>query len=159
MSKSASPPEALVPLIDPVVTDLGLDLEAVELTGQGPHRVLLVAVDADGGVGIDAIAAATRAINSVLDDDPVADAVLGKAPYTLEVSSRGAHRPLTLPRHWRRNVGRLVAVVGTDSERFEARIISADDEGVELRDKTGTFSIAYAEIETAKIQVELGALK
>ena len=35
---------------------------------------------------------------------------MGEQPYTLEVSSPGVGRPLTEPRHFRRNVGRLVTV-------------------------------------------------
>ena len=93
-------------LRDPL-SALGLDLEAVELTPAGKRRVLRVAVDKDGGVTLDDIAEATRAVSDVLDD---AD-LMGETAYTLEVTSRGVDRPLTEPRHWRRNRDRLVKVV------------------------------------------------
>ena len=35
---------------------------------------------------------------------------MGEQPYTLEVTSPGIDRPLTEPRHFRRNVGRLVTL-------------------------------------------------
>ena len=44
-----------------------------------------------------------------------ANDALGEQPYTLEVTSRGVDRPLTLPRHWARNIGRLVR--GGDDRR------------------------------------------
>ncbi len=88
----------------------GLDVEAIELTQAGNRRLLRVAVDKDGGVTLDDIADATREVSRVLDGSDV----MGEQPYTLEVTSPGTDRPLTLPRHWRRNRGRLVKVSLTD---------------------------------------------
>src|SRR3954449_6602501 len=82
---------------------LGLDLEAVDLTSAGKRRVLRVAIDKDGGVTMDDIADATREVSRLLDET----GAMGEQAYTLEVSSPGVDRPLTLPRHWRRNAGRL----------------------------------------------------
>ena len=42
------------------IGQLGLDLEAVDLTNAGKRRVLRVAIDKDGGVTMDDIADATR---------------------------------------------------------------------------------------------------
>ena len=91
---------------------LGLDVEAVELTPAGKRRVLRIAVDGDGGVTLDDVADATKKVSEVLD----ASDVMGEQPYTLEVTSRGVDRPLTLPRHWRRNADRLVKVTTAEGE-------------------------------------------
>ncbi|WP_344711956.1 ribosome maturation factor RimP, partial [Aeromicrobium flavum] len=88
-------------LLEPVTSSLGLDLDEVELVGKAERRRLLIAVDRDGGVGIDQVAEATRAISAALDESDV----MGESPYTLEVASRGVDRPLVSPRHWRRNAG------------------------------------------------------
>ena len=95
-------------LVDPLQA-MGLDVEAVEVTPAGKRRVLRVAVDKDGGVTLDDVADATREVSRVLDESDV----MGEMPYTLEVTSRGVDRPLTLPRHWRRNEDRLVKAVLT----------------------------------------------
>ena len=71
----------------------------MEITPAGKRRILRIAVDKDGGVTLDDVAEATREISRVLD----ASDAMGEQPYTLEVTSRGVDRPLTLPRHWRRN--------------------------------------------------------
>jgi len=63
---------------------LGLDLEAVELTPVGKHRMLRLAVDRDGGVTLDDVAEATRAVSDAIDDA----GAMGESPYTLEVTSR-----------------------------------------------------------------------
>src|SRR5436189_3703976 len=107
---------------------LGLDLEAVDLTSAGKRRVLRVAIDKDGGVTMDDIADATREVSRLLDDTDV----MGQQAYTLEVSSPGVDRPLLLPRHWRRNQGRLVKVTFREGDPVTGRITGSDDQGADL---------------------------
>ena len=129
---------------------LELDVEAVELTPAGKRRILRVAVDKDGGVTLDDVADATREVSRILDESDV----MGEHPYTLEVTSRGVDRPLTLPRHWRRNADRLVKVNLADGDTFTGRIASSDDVAVCL-DVDGTIrEIAYDDIGKALVQVE-----
>ena len=143
--------DRLESLVEECVSALGLDVEAVELSSGGRRRVLRIAVDADGGVGIDTITDATRALSEALD----ASDVMGSQPYTLEVTSRGVERPLTLPRHWRRNSGRLARATLVDDTTVEGRIGESDDEGVELAVKKGSTRIPYDQIVTALVQTEL----
>ena len=127
-----------------------LDVEAVEITPAGKRRILRIAVDKDGGVTLDDVADATREISRVLDESDA----MGEQPYTLEVTSRGVDRPLTLPRHWRRNVDRLVKVTTTEGEKLEGRIATSDDAAACI-DVDGTIrEIAYADIARAQVQVE-----
>ena len=137
-------------LVEPLAA-LDLDLEAVELTPAGKRRVLRIAVDTDGGVTLDDVAEATKEVSRVLDESPV----MGEQPYTLEVTSRGVDRPLTLPRHWRRNVGRLVRVTRHEGEELVGRITSADDSGgVTLEVDGEPRQVDQGEIAKALVQVE-----
>ncbi|HET8961142.1 ribosome maturation factor RimP [Nocardioides sp.] len=137
--------ELLAPL-----SALELDVEAVEITPAGKRRILRIAVDKDGGVTLDDVADATREISRVLDESDA----MGEQPYTLEVTSRGVDRPLVLPRHWRRNVDRLVKVTTTDGETVEGRIVSSDETAAGI-DVSGTIrEIAYADVGRALVQVE-----
>jgi ribosome maturation factor RimP len=129
---------------------LGLDLEAVDLTSAGKRRVLRVAIDKDGGVTMDDIADATREVSRVLDETDL----MGAQAYTLEVSSPGVDRPLTLPRHWRRNAGRLVKVVLREGDPVTGRITSTDDDGAVLDVEGTQRRLEYAEMKKAKIQIE-----
>ncbi len=115
--------ERLAEVLTDPLSAAGLDLEAVELSAAGRRRMLRVAVDQDGGVTLDDIAEATREVSRVLDESDV----MGSAPYTLEVTSPGIDRPLALPRHWRRNVGRLVKATLTDGRVVTGRVREADD--------------------------------
>jgi ribosome maturation factor RimP len=129
---------------------LGLDLEAVELTPAGKRRVLRVAVDQDGGVSLDDIADATRAVSGVLDD---AD-LMGETAYTLEVTSRGVDRPLTEPRHWRRNRDRLVKVSLLDGTQLTGRVTDSDDVGVTLDVAGSPRRLGYDDVGKALVQIE-----
>jgi ribosome maturation factor RimP len=141
--------ERVVSLLGPVVTAAHLDLEDVEVRSAGRRRIVRVLVDGERGVSLDQVAEVSRSVADALDESDV----LGDTPYTLEVSSPGVDRPLTLPRHWRRNVGRLVVAHsgGTD---LTGRISSADEEGVELDLEPGLRRLPYSTISRAVVQVE-----
>ena len=141
-------------LVDPL-SALGLDVEAVEISPAGKRRVLRVAVDKDGGVTLDDVADATREVSRVLDDSDV----MGEQPYTLEVTSRGVDRPLTLPRHWRRNADRLVKVTLVDGSSLTGRIGASTDQSVTL-DVSGTsHEVPYDTVAKALVQIEFNRTK
>ena len=136
-------------LVDPLRA-LDLDIEAVEISPAGNRRVLRVAVDKDGGVTLDDVAEATRTIDAALE----ASDVMGEQPYTLEVTSRGVDRPLTLPRHWRRNAGRLVKVTFADGPDATGRIKTSDESGATIEVDGQLREVAYADVKKALVQVE-----
>jgi ribosome maturation factor RimP len=170
-SRGTRPPDPatakLAGWIEPVVGAAGYDLEELVVTPAGRRSVVRVVVDRDRGVTLDDIAEVSRAVSAVLDDN---DGALGRAPYVLEVTSPGVDRPLTEPRHWRRNVGRLVAVpVGAarEAEQVTARITAVDDVGVTLavepRGKPGAkkrpptpMHVPWALLGAGRVQVEFG---
>jgi ribosome maturation factor RimP len=128
----------------------GLDVEAIELTQAGKRRMLRVAVDKDGGVTLDDIAEATREVSRVLDGSDV----MGQQPYTLEVTSPGTDRPLVLPRHWRRNRGRLVKISLRGASTLTGRVTDTDDVRAVV-DVDGTaHEVAFADVAKAKVQLE-----
>jgi ribosome maturation factor RimP len=130
--------------------EMGLDVEAVEVTPAGKRRVLRVAVDKDGGVTLDDVADATREVSRVLDDSDV----MGEMPYTLEVTSRGVDRPLTLPRHWRRNQDRLVKATLADGGEVTGRIVGSDETAATLDVDGDRREVAYADVAKALVQIE-----
>lgn len=128
----------------------GLDIEALDITPAGKRRVLRIAIDKDGGINLDNVAEAAREIDRVLDESDV----MGEMPYTLEVTSRGVDRPLTLPRHWRRNADRLVKVSLVEGGEVDGRIGASDEECVTLDVDGESRQIPYADVAKAKVQVE-----
>lgn len=133
-------------IVAPTVEALGLELYDVEHAG-GNVRVL---VDRPGGVDLDAITAATRALSHALDE---ADPIEGR--YTLEVSSPGVERPLRRPEHFAGAVGSDVSVKtrpGTEGERRVAgTLAAADGDTVTVRLADGSErTIRHDEIERAR---------
>ena len=141
--------EQILQILEPIASNMGLDLEDVEIKSAGKHSIVQVSIDKDGGINLDEVAQISNQISEALD----AKEVLGEKPYTLEVGSPGIDRALTLPRHWRRNNGRLVKInFGSNSEI--GRIIESDEEKVSLEVKGKTRSINFDKIDKAFIQVE-----
>ena len=154
--------DRLTRLLEPVVHALDMDLEGIRVTAAGRRRILRVVIDADGGVSLDDIALASRELSLKLD----AAAEMGELPYTLEVSSPGVDRPLTLPRHWRRAVGRLVVAPltagdatdqnGNGAATAEGRITGSTDAGVTLEHDGVAREFRFAELGPGRVQVEFG---
>lgn len=152
----------LASLLSPILDQYGLELDSLDTVPAGKRRVLRITVDGDGpdgrGPTLDDIAGATKAISTALDSS---DAV-GSAAYTLEVSSRGLARPLTEPKHWRRNRGRLVAAHVREGAPVTGRIVASDDDTVRVqvvtdakKKATQELTLAFSEITKALIQVEM----
>lgn len=149
MSPTPSP-DRVEGALAPRASELGLDIEAVEVSAAGRHRLLRVAVDRDGGVSLDDLGELTRSLSEALDETDV----MGERPYTLEVSSPGVDRPLTRPRHWRRNHDRLVKVTTHEGETVTGRIKDSDDEQVTVDVNGRAHVLAFGTVDKARVQVE-----
>lgn len=134
----------------PVVAERGLDLEGVDVQAAGRRRLVRILVDRDGGIPLDDVADLSQVLSEVLDETDA----MGEMPYVLEVSSPGLDRPLTLPRHWRRAIGRLVNVDLADGSAVSGRILAADDQQATLDTSDGQRDCVYASIAKAQIEVE-----
>lgn len=155
----------------PMAASLGLLVEDVEVMPAGKRRLVRVLVDRDLSgldaadttsvvepVDLDLVADATRRIGKELDRSDA----MGDQPYVLEVSSPGTDRPLTLPRHFRRNVRRLVRLTLDDGSTVAGRLTAADADGfavaVDAPDgSTGERRIDYSRCARAHVQVEFSA--
>lgn len=149
MSRSADQAR-LEEFLRPIIEQLGCDLEAVEVSPAGRRRLLRVLVDRDGGISLDDVAEVTKVVSKALD----AEDLMGDGAYTLEISSPGVDRPLTLPRHWRRNAGRLVTITLTSGDKIKGRIGAVADQSVELEADGERRTIRYDDVARAKVEVE-----
>jgi ribosome maturation factor RimP len=153
--------DAVRSAIAPAAADLGLVVEDVVAAPAGSRRLLRVVLDvaddaAEGGasLSLDAVAEASRRISEVLD---TADVVPGA--YVLEVTSPGVDRPLTEPRHFRRNRRRRVEVRLRDGSSVTGRVVEVS-ETLELDvegPKKGTTTrreVAWDDVVRGQVQVE-----
>ena len=153
---STTQSERLRELLEPLVGSQGLDLEEIEVDSVGRKRVLRVVVDSDAGADLDQIADVSRALSAKLDETDA----MGEGEYVLEVSSPGADRPLTEHRHYVRAVGRLVKLQLHEGGELVARILTVDDEGLDLEvpgvkgRKPTARRVTFTEIAKARVEIE-----
>ena len=137
--------EDLVEALSPLLVSRGLDLVDIERKG----AQLTVFVDHEGGVNLDELGEATRAVSAALDEiDPM------PGRYTLSVSSPGLERRLRTPAHFARAVGETITVRvhgGTDEvRRVQGTLDSADDTGFSVAGER----IGYGDVERARTVFE-----
>ena len=139
--------EELIAALEPVVAAADLELVDVELRS----GVLLVTVDRDRGVDLEALTDANRVVSALLD---ALDPIPGK--YTLEVSSPGVERRLRTPAHFVKAIGETVTVKTRPQvpgdRRLRGRLAAADDDGLELMvdGLQAPVRLAYSDIDKAR---------
>jgi ribosome maturation factor RimP len=146
--------EELFPLLEPVLADSSLELIDVELRS----GVVLVTVDREGGVDLEALTQANRVVSSILDEhDPF------PGHYSLEVSSPGVERTLRTPAHFARAIGEKVTVKTRPQipgdRRLTGTLVASDDDGLVLRvegDPTEDRRLGYSDIDRARTVFEWG---
>ena len=141
-------------LLTPALQQAGYFLEEVNLVTPGQHRIVTVIVDGESALNLDQVTEASKIVSALMDEA----AFMGETPFTLEVTSPGVDRPLTLPRHFAKNVTRLLKVTLNDGNVVTGRIASNTDADVTLtvveKKETKHVVVALAAIKRAVVEVE-----
>jgi ribosome maturation factor RimP len=103
---------------------------------------------------MDDVADVSRVVSEALDQLDESDPSALGPSYVLEVTSPGVDRPLTLPRHWRRNVSRLVTVAFRTGPNVTGRITAANDETITLDVDGEERTLPLADVVRGTVQVE-----
>ena len=140
-------------LISPQLTAAGFFLEDIQVATPGKHRIITVIVDGEESLNLDQVTVATRLVSELVDGA----AFMGEQPFTLEVTSPGVDRPLTLPRHWRKNVDRKVRIVFNDGTDAMGRIKDVSESAVTLDEPRAEYS--FSDIKRAVVEIEFGKVK
>lgn len=168
---------AVTALAQEALRDSDLVVEEVSVTTAGRRSVVRIAIDADLSglpaddetslvepLTLDEVAEATRTLSDALDETDA----LGEAPYVLEVSSPGVGRPLEAPRHYRRNVGRLVELRLVDGSEVSGRLTAAGRGVIRLTqgdvetsrsDGADAREIPIADVRRARVLVDFAATR
>ena len=104
----------------------GTDIFLVKLTVSSSNDINVL-LDSDSSLTLSDCRSISRAIEFSLDRED--------EDFSLTVSSAGVGEPLVL-RQYKKNVGRKVRVTLIDGEIIEAKMVAADDKGVELEWKS-----------------------
>jgi ribosome maturation factor RimP len=140
-------------IIVPIVENSGAYLVDLNLKGVGKKLTLEVFVDTDDGITINECEKISKLISDALD---VYDPIPGS--YRLEVSSPGVGNPFKVKRQYITNIGRFLRVkyLREDSQQVVevmGRLVSADDDKIELELKDGKIILRYEQIVEAKTEI------
>ena len=140
--------------ITPALHKAGYFLEDVNLVSPGQHRIVTVIVDGESALNLDQVTVASKLVSELLDEATF----MGETPFTLEVTSPGIDRPLTLPRHFAKNIDRLLKVTKTDGVVVTGRILSNSESDVTLsvteKKDVKEVVISLADIKRAQVEIE-----
>lgn len=132
--------------VSPIIEAGGNYLEEIKIVSAGKRKLITIIVDSDSYLNLDQVAAISREISETIENLKS----LGSSPFTLEVTSPGVDRPLTKPRHWEKNIGKLVKVTKIDGSVQEGRIKSASSDSATL----DTGEVLFSDVKRASIQIE-----
>jgi ribosome maturation factor RimP len=146
--------QSITDLISPAVAEAGFFLEEVQIASPGNHRIVTCVVDGPTPLNLDQVTVASRVVSELLDSA----SFMGETPFTLEVTSPGVDRPLTQPRHWTKNLTRLIKVTLNTGETIIGRLTEFDGDAAKLveniKGRIKEHSVAFADIKRAVVEVE-----
>lgn len=142
--------DSVLQLVTPIAEGFGLEVVEVLYEKKYDGMNLTIVIDKEGGVTIDDCELLHRAIDAPLDElDPI------DVSYTLNVSSPGIDRPLKLPRDYKRNLDKKIAVklyVPIDKKKsFEGTLVSYDDETFTIVTQKGE-RLTFNKKDAAKVE-------
>ena len=140
-------------LIRPAVENAGFFLEDVFTSNPGNHRIVTCMVDGLKPLSLDEVTLVSREISAILDESPL----LTEA-FTLEVTSPGIERPLTLPRHWTKNITRIIKVTLNDDSEVSGRLTEFDEVRAilieNIKGRMKTHEVNFADVKKATVEIE-----
>lgn len=83
-----------------------------------------VIIDGDNGVSVNDCIAVSRKIEHNLDRE--------EEDFSLEVASAGVSQPLSMPRQYKKNIGRKLAVVAS-GEKIEGELVKVEEGKITLK--------------------------
>lgn len=96
-----------------------------------PSRRIVVYIDGDEGVSLDACTQISRVLESVLDEEPALGGI-----YELEVSSPGVSRPLKFPRQYLKHIGRTLKITLVDGTTAEGQLVNTGHESIVIETRS-----------------------
>lgn len=148
--------EHLISLVEKNLPSTEHFLVDIILKGSEQQRKVIILLDGDNGINIDACAKVSRALGAELEED---DPFPGK--YTLEVSSTGLDHPLVLQRQYLSRIGKLLVLTLADGSEFKGKLLRVDDKEIVIekiikikkKQTTEETVVPFKDIKKAMVQV------
>jgi ribosome maturation factor RimP len=145
-------------LAAPLAQTQGLEIIDIELRPEGSRggRVLRLYLDKEGGPNMEELSQVSRELGALLDEHDIVEGA-----YTLEVSSPGINRPLKLPEHFKRFIGKRVRVRTREliqgRRSFLGPLLDVSTDRITVNQDGTRFEIPFAVIEKSNYEHDWSA--
>ena len=151
MAKPNNTEAKVLPILETIIAEKGLELVDLEFVKEGVNWYLRVYIDKDGGVNIDDCEAVSRALEVKLDEkDPIEQA------YILEVSSPGIDRPLKKDADFVKYQGEIIDVklykAQDGSKQYQGRLLGLEDGVLSIEEENGNV-VKFEQKDTASVRL------
>lgn len=149
--------ENIIPLINGILNDSAIFL--VDLKIKQGNKVI-VYIDGDQGVNINAIAKINRALRKKIEEENI----FSENDFALEVSSPGIDKPLKLFRQYKKNIGRDVIILLDEEKEVKGKMINASEAEVvieralskkqKMNNEEAVLTIPFSKIVSTKVEIK-----
>lgn len=133
----------------------GTDMFVVGVHPNSTETLIRIHIDADSGLNMKRLGEVSRAISRRVDEMDT-----GEQQFTMEVSSPGADKPLTMLRQLPKHIGRKLDILKVDGERIIAVFKALEAETLELeipsekKGRPGTPAVlAWSDIKELRVHI------
>jgi len=149
--------ERVQTIIDPILSQEGLELVDIEYRRESKAWVLRLYLDKEGGITLDDCTRISREVGRNLD---IEDFI--QIPYTLEVSSPGLTRSLKTKKDFIKNFHRLIKVKTFDPidnrRNFKGKLLGISENKIEIESDRGIFEIPLTNVAKANLEIDQDVL-
>ena len=146
----------MITLVQKLSTELELimnefpELFLVDLivTGFSGNQRVLVLIDAEAGLPIETCSLISRKLSNRIEEEDLIEGA-----YNLEVSSPGIDRPLSLPRQYKKNIGRKLKIETLEGEIFEGKLKEIEEQTIVISLKERDETVFLEKIKKAKVLI------
>jgi ribosome maturation factor RimP len=140
--------DKILELVSDTISEEGFEIVELKLARYKNSSRIQFFLDSDNGIKIDDCARISKLVAPILDSSG-----LFRYGYTIEVSSPGLDRPLSVARDFRRRIGEDIEITFNDTATVPIRgkLIEADDRYICLETAEGKSRYDLADIKVGKI--------
>ena len=126
------------------------ELFLVDLTVKGVSgkQLVSVVIDSESGLPIEMCSLISRKLLTKIEEKDLIEGT-----FNLEVSSPGIDKPISLPRQYKKNIGRKLEVETLDGEIFEGELKKIEEQTIALYLKERVETIFLDKIKKAKVLI------
>ena len=125
-----------------------LFLVDLTVTGVSGKQLVLVLIDSESGLPIEMCSLISRKLLSKIEEKELIEGT-----FNLEVSSPGIDKPISLPRQYKKNIGRKLEIETLDGEIFEGELKKIEEQTIALYLKERVETIFLDKIKKAKVLI------